>query len=72
MQSLQVIESASELSAARGLRESQESVVSSIGRSQGELTAHYNFSVAAQRSCYPQTASSTQHKIASRCVGVHS
>lgn len=49
MQSLQVIESTSELSTAALLRESETTDLPSIGGSQVERTAHHNFSLAAQR-----------------------
>ena len=49
MQSLQVIESRSELSTAALLRESETTDLPSIGGSRVELTARHNFSLAAQR-----------------------
>jgi glutamate dehydrogenase (NAD(P)+) len=49
VQSLQVIESRSELSTAALLRESETTDLPSIGGSRVELTARHNFSLAAQR-----------------------
>jgi glutamate dehydrogenase (NAD(P)+) len=49
VQSLQVIESRSELSTTALLRESETTDLPSIGGSRVELTARHNFSLAAQR-----------------------